>query len=134
MPGHSESDLKTELIKSCRKAGAYARRIEDQYAVGILDMVIVFPGEPVVFAEGKIMRTGFIRPTERQFLEGDKIQKLQNSNVLAVLIGWREQRMYVGGWGEQLSMSQCLAQGEETYGQLLKRWLNNGRFAQPSSS
>ena len=41
-----ESELKTKLVSACVKLGAYARRLEDRYALGLLDLDIKFPGHP----------------------------------------------------------------------------------------
>ena len=52
----NEADRKRELVRAVKAIGGHARRIEDSWAVGVLDMIIKLPGVPVVFAEGKIIK------------------------------------------------------------------------------
>jgi hypothetical protein len=79
--------------------GGYARRIEDRFAVGVLDLIIKFPDLPIVFAEGKMIVGGYLfGPTARQFAEGNKIEA---AGLRAVLIGWKAGRMSVSPWREK---------------------------------
>ncbi len=91
-----ESKAKTKLVKEAKKEGMYARRIEDQYGVGILDMVFVPKAIPkvVFFAEGKLVDNGNFKPTPRQWVE---ITRVRDANPAAVpcLIGFDGDEMYL---------------------------------------
>jgi len=64
-----EADYKRDIAKAARKAGGYARRIEDKFAVGILDMVLIFNDTGPVFVEVKRVKNGKFGPTPRQLQE-----------------------------------------------------------------
>jgi hypothetical protein len=68
--------------------GAYARRVEDQYGVGVLDMVVAFSGLPVAFLEGKVVEHRLFQPTERQFIEGNRIIALEGGHSIPLLVAW----------------------------------------------
>ena len=61
-----------------------ARRIEDRYATGILDLTIALPGIPMFWAEGKVIKANMFSPTPIQFEEG---QKWLEVGVRVILIG-----------------------------------------------
>ena len=60
-----ESKYKSELVDDCHRLGAYARRHEDRYAIGLLDLAIKFPGHPHLLAEGKLVEHQTFAPTLR---------------------------------------------------------------------
>ena len=67
----SESDYKRKLVAEInRLPGSRARRIEDRYGVGILDLLIKLPGVPAFWAEGKVIKDNVFGPTQSQFEEG----------------------------------------------------------------
>ena len=80
-----ESKLKADLVTECRKLGAYARRHEDRYAIGLLDLSIKFPSHPHLLAEGKIVEHQKFAPTPRQYEEG---KRYTAAGGLCALIGW----------------------------------------------
>jgi hypothetical protein len=94
MSSQEESLLKSRLVEQCRAKKWYARRIEDAFAVGILDIIIVPTGFPTLFVEGKITDGLKFGPTDRQYIEGVKILQALG-NGMPLLIGWRSQVMYV---------------------------------------
>lgn len=65
----TENECKTAFCTDIRNSGGFARRIEDQYGVGIPDMLCVPRGGPVFLIEAKIMRTARWGATERQGIE-----------------------------------------------------------------
>ena len=69
-----ECKLKTTLVTECRKLGAYARRHEDRWAIGLLDLSIKFPGHPHLLAEAKIVDWQKFEPTPRQYVEGQRYE------------------------------------------------------------
>lgn len=91
----NESTFKTQMVASIRKHGGYARRIEDRYAVGILDTVLVPKGYPVFFAEIKRVRGNIIRPTDRQFVEMRRINEAgEGKHMFGILIGCTDDAYY----------------------------------------
>ena len=89
-----ESYYKARIVKEVKDAGGYARRIEDQYAVGIPDLTLIPKGGPVYFAEAKIIK-GPWGATDRQYVDLCRINDTE-SGAIAFLIGIDERtRTYV---------------------------------------
>jgi hypothetical protein len=91
-----ESDVKRKMIKSMHDNGGYGRRIEDQYAVGVCDTILIPKGLPVFMAEVKIIRGAAFGPTPRQMIELQRIAAAAepNQHVIPVMIGWRDGVFY----------------------------------------
>ena len=91
-----ESDVKRKMIKSMHENGGYGRRIEDQYAVGIFDTILIPKGLPVFTAEVKVIRGTAFGPTPRQLIELQRIANVAepNQHVIPVMIGWRDGTFY----------------------------------------
>ena len=115
----NEADRKRELVKAVRAIGGHARRIEDSWAVGVLDLIIKLPGVPLVFAEGKIIKGNLFGPTPAQFAEGEKWIK---AGVDAVLIGWQEKWMHISPWVKQADKRVCFSGGPD-HAELLLEYL-----------
>jgi hypothetical protein len=122
-----ESDLKTKLVAQCKKAGAYARRFEDRYGVGILDTLVIFDSLPVCFIEAKIIHSREFGPTERQWIEGNRILKLKGGHAFPVLVGWNEDKlMYVGEWARKMPVKACICQLKgDDYAKTLWRFVHD---------
>ena len=104
----NESAYKTKLIAGVNAVpGGYGRRLEDRYAVGLLDMVIKIPGLPWIWAEGKLVNAQAFGPTLRQFEEGNKILATNTTPVL--LIGFKDSLMAISPWVEQAKFKDCFA-------------------------
>lgn len=103
----NEADHKRKLVAEVNALrGGYACRIEDRFAVGRLDLIIKLPGHPVFFAEGKKIKGNLFGPTERQFLEG---RRLEAADIPALLIGWKDKLMYVSPWTFEADLRQLCA-------------------------
>ena len=101
----NESAYKTKLIAGVNAVpGGYGRRLEDRYAVGLLDMVIKIPGLPWIWAEGKLVDAQAFGPTLRQFEEGKKIQ---DTATYVLLIGFKDSLMAISPWVEQAKFKDC---------------------------
>ena len=100
----NEADRKRELVKAIKALGGHARRIEDSWAVGVLDLIIKLPGVPLIFAEGKIIKGNLFGPTPAQFAEGEKWIR---AGVDAVLIGWEAKWMHISPWVKQADKREC---------------------------
>lgn len=121
---HEESHLKTQLVRQCKERGWYARRFEDQYAVGVLDVVIVPTKHQTLFVEGKVTDGIKFVPTDRQFIEGRRIIE-SGGLALPILVGWRQDRMYIADWGREAYITKAFAQyGTLNYAQTIEEWLN----------
>ena len=102
----NEADHKLRLVKEVKLLGGMARRLEDKYALGLLDLVIKLPGQPMLWAEGKLIDGNLFAPTARQYLEGEDWLK---AGVEVLLIGWDRSAMYISPWVKQADKRQCWA-------------------------
>lgn len=109
----NEAAVKTAAISSVKAAGGYARRVEDQYAVGTLDTILVLPRRPVVFAEFKMINGNLFKPTDRQLVEMRRIDATDGMAV-AALVGWRGGHHFFSRTTECADMRYCFAQPEGT--------------------
>lgn len=115
-----EADRKRKLVREINLLpGAYARRIEDRWAVGVLDLVFKLPGHPWIWAEGKIIDGNLFAPTERQLIEGNRIQA---TGTPALLFGWKKSVMFVSPWTKQAHIDQC-AYGSAPWLTVLQNYL-----------
>jgi hypothetical protein len=121
-----ESKLKAALVTECRKLGAYARRHEDRYALGLLDLAIKFPGHPHLLAEGKIVEWQSFGPTPRQYEEG---RQYTAAGGLCCLIGWDKKTkvMFIHHpWAKTATKADCFPPGGgyKSHAETLKDWLD----------
>jgi hypothetical protein len=119
-----ESRLKAALVTECKKLGAWARRHEDRYAIGLLDLSIKFPGCPHVLAEAKIVEHQSFGPTLRQWEEGENYL---NAGGMAILIGWDKatKAMFIHHWAKKATKADSFPPGGsfKPHAQTLKEWL-----------
>jgi|SRR5580693_4692406 hypothetical protein len=100
-----EATRKRELVREINAlSGGYARRWEDRWATGLLDLVIKLPGHPLLWGEGKMVDGNLFAPTERQWHEGERIIA---AGMPAVLIGWKQKFMFVSPWVKQADIRTC---------------------------
>lgn len=118
-----ESKFKTALVKQFKSLGHYGRRIEDQYQVGVLDLILIPNKWPVFFCEAKIIRNGkWFEPRERQFVE---LQRLSLSPGYAVpcLLGFDGVETYLSGVTKRAILSECVKKrDDETVVDFFKRF------------
>ena len=101
----SEADYKRELVAEInRLPGGRARRIEDRYGTGILDLIIKLPDMPLVMAEGKLIDGLQFAPTGAQFEEG---KRWEAAGIKCVLIGWKKGQMFLSSWVEKAHVDDC---------------------------
>lgn len=118
-----ESQLKTELVSQCKAMGWYARRIEDGYGVGILDIIIVPRDYVTIFVEAKVTDGLKFAPTERQYVEGIRVINAQGSAV-PILVGWRSEIMYIADWGREAFITRAFKQPVNyNYAQTIEEWI-----------
>ena len=107
----NEADVKRSIVKSMHEGNGYARRLEDQYAVGVYDMIIIPLGLPVFTAEIKIVRGDAFGPTPRQYIELGRIEKAAalGGHVIPVMIGWKNGVYYFHKTQTHIKCSDCFS-------------------------
>ena len=107
----TEADVKRDIVRDVRANGGYARRIEDQYGVGILDMILIPYGLPVFFAEVKLIRSLTFAPTERQQVELNRIKSASNAgnHAIPIVIGWKEGVYYFHKPAQTIHCNDCFS-------------------------
>lgn len=95
----SEADVKRAMVKEINRAGGYARRIEDQYAVGILDTVLIPPRGITFFCEVKLIRGQSFGPTPRQWEEMRRVEEAGARDAFALLVGYKDKKHYFATFG-----------------------------------
>ena len=119
-----EAEFKRELVKGCEALGAYARRHEDRYALGLLDLSIKFTGHPHLLAEGKLVEHQKFQPTLRQWKEGDDYQA---AGGLCCLIGWdpKTKVMFIHPWAKFALKENSFPPGGsyKDHAETLRDWL-----------
>lgn len=119
-----ESKLKRELVGACQAMGAYARRLEDRYAIGLLDLDIKFPGFPHFKAEGKIIEHQKFQPTLRQYEEG---KRYIAAGGVCCLIGWDKKTkvMFIHDWAQWALKEDSFPPGGgfKPHAETLRDWL-----------
>lgn len=105
--GKSESDYKSAFVKAVKAQGGWGRRVEDQYGVGILDMILVVPGLPVYFAEGKLASKTYMEPTPRQAIEMERINAASHGVAESLLIGFSEAGVYLSPNTERVALKDA---------------------------
>lgn len=88
MSNKLEAAFKSQMVKDVITHGGYARRIEDQYTVGMPDCIFILPDRHPCFAEVKRFIGNQFGPTPRQYVELIKIHK-SSTKVAACVIGIR---------------------------------------------
>jgi hypothetical protein len=102
-----EADKKRKLVKEVNSLpGGWARRWEDRWAVGVLDLLIKLPGHPLLWAEGKIVDHNLFAPTLAQYVEGTK---LIASGQRPILIGWKQSLMFISPWVKKAHIDDCFS-------------------------
>jgi hypothetical protein len=118
MAFNTESEVKSDMVRKIRTAGGYARRIEDQYGVGILDTVFIMDSL-TVFCEVKMIRGNRFGPTARQWIEGTRILSARGTCVIPLLVGYDDGQYYIGrGWPSETEKRHCIG----PFDQFLKAW------------
>lgn len=103
-----EAEFKSRLVKAVREDGGYARRLEDQFAVGLPDMYIALKGaRRPLFAEAKIVRGAWFGPTPRQLHELKLINTLEFHAAIVIGYDPTTRVCYYGAPAEKLLCAEC---------------------------
>ena len=117
-----ESEFKEKLVREIRHEGGYARRIEDQFSVGMPDMVVIPKGCPVIWMEAKIVAGQILKPRPRQLIELTRLYRPPHS--ITALIGWKAGYAYLAPPEDNVPLKACMKQQlNETYGDFFRRFL-----------
>ena len=117
----SEAQYKRELVAEINLLpGGRARRIEDRFAIGVLDMIIKLPGAEIVLAEGKLIDGYLFGPTAAQYEEG---KKWSEANVDCILLGWKNGQLFIAPWVKMADCRQCFTRPELADAEALMEFL-----------
>ena len=105
----NEADRKRRLVSEVRLLGGQARRLEDRWAVGLLDLVIKLPDQPFIWAEGKLIDGNLFAPTGAQYEEG---LKWIRAGTGVVLLGWQDSLMFISPWVKKADKRECWTSGK----------------------
>lgn len=99
------------MVKSVKDAGGYGRRIEDQYAVGVFDTLLIPKGLPCFMAEVKVIRGQSFGPTERQWIELVRVHEADAGagHSIPILIGWRQGVYYFHKTAKIVECRDCFS-------------------------
>lgn len=89
------------MVRQLLREGSFARRIEDKYAVGSLDMLIVTP-RYTIYAETKLLKGIAALPAsvaQRHQLE--LVNQVNNPSCRAIIVGLKDGWMGFGLPGER---------------------------------
>lgn len=118
-----ESEYKSKIVKEVKAAGGWARRIEDQFGVGILDTILLLPNIPVIFAEFKRFDGNFFKPRDRQWVE---MTQINNAGGVSALIGVKigtDGPYYFHHEAKVAYVENCVVQqDDESFCDALRRW------------
>ena len=120
----NESDVKRKIVESIHKEQGYARRIEDQFSVGMPDLVLIPLHCPVVWAEVKMVSGRQFGPTMRQLVELMRLKRPPHS--IPIMIGYKEGVHYISPPRKAVSLYECYKQEpRESIGDLIRRALSH---------
>jgi len=107
----TEADVKRAMVQSMKASGGYGRRIEDQYGVGIYDLILIPFGLPVFMTEVKMIRGPTFGPTLRQYVELERVRYVghPNSHVLPLLIGYKNNTFYFSKLQTTVKPEDCFS-------------------------
>ncbi len=97
----NEADLKRDLVATLLKEGGYGRRLEDKYAVGTLDLLLMTE-QYVIYAEVKMLKGIVALPARvAQRKEIGLFNKVGNPGGYALVIGYKDGHLGFGLPGQR---------------------------------
>jgi hypothetical protein len=91
-----EADLKRDLVRTLLKEGGYGRRLEDKYAVGTLDLLLMTE-RYTIYAEAKMLKGIATLPARvAQRAEIERFNAVGNPRAKALVIGYRDGHLGFG--------------------------------------
>jgi len=96
-----EADIKREIVRILLKEGAFARRIEDKYAIGTLDMLIV-TSMHVIYAEAKKLNgIASLVASVKQQDQIERFNRVGNPAAKALAVGFKDGQLGFGLPGDR---------------------------------
>jgi hypothetical protein len=119
-----ESQLKSKLVLDCKKdRHCYARRIEDQYAVGLPDLIVAPEGFPTCMIEAKRVEHRKFAPSPRQYIELGRFDNAPASRR-SLILGFKDGLYYLHNYVEEITIDDCeVSDTGETFPMFLRRFL-----------
>ena len=97
----SEADFKRAIVRQLLNEGGFARRIEDKFAVGSLDMLLV-TNKYAIYAEAKLLKGIAALPASvAQRHQIQLVNLVRNPTCYALVIGLKDGMMCFGLPGER---------------------------------
>jgi len=84
-----EATLKREIVRVLLKEGCFARRLEDKYAIGTLDMLIT-THRYMIYAEAKRVIGTKLLATIKQEEQINRFNAVNNPYAKALVVGYKE--------------------------------------------
>jgi hypothetical protein len=97
----SEAEWKRALVRQLLLEGSFGRRIEDKFAVGSLDMLLITP-RYTIYAEAKLLKGIVALPASvAQRHQINLVNGVGNRTSRALVVGLKDGRMGFGLPGER---------------------------------
>ena len=97
----TEADFKRAIVRQLLLEGGFARRIEDKFAVGSLDMLLITPLN-TIYAEAKLLKGIAALPASvAQRHQIELVNRINNPTSRALVIGLKDGMMCFGLPGER---------------------------------
>jgi hypothetical protein len=97
----TEADFKRAIVRQLLNEGGFGRRIEDKFAVGSLDMLLVTPLN-TIYAEAKLLKGIAALPASvAQRHQIELVNRVRNPTCCALVIGLKDGMMCFGLPGER---------------------------------
>lgn len=97
----SEADFKRAIVRQLLLEGGFARRIEDKFAVGSLDMLLVTKRH-VIYAEAKLLKGIAALPASvAQRHQIELMNRVGNTTSRALIIGLKDKTVGFGLPGQR---------------------------------
>ena len=92
----TEADLKRDLVRQLLKEGDFARRLEDKFAIGTLDLLLVTQLY-TIYAEAKLLKDIVALPaTAKQRDQIKLFNDVGNMRACALVLGYRDKSIGFG--------------------------------------
>lgn len=132
-----EADYKRQMVKEIKDAGGYGRRIEDQFGVGIFDIIMAMPGTELVSVEVKRFTGNQFNLSPRQAIE---MHRMADAGVRVAAVGVLMPigRIYIHGLTKSNRDTTCLTRNSvvqaegESFPELFKRYIGE-KYGRPVS-
>jgi hypothetical protein len=97
----SEADFKRDLVRKLLQEGGFARRLEDRYAIGTLDLLLI-TRRHMIYAEAKLLKGIIALPARVAQREQIRlVNAVGNPTARALVIGLKDGMMCFGLPGER---------------------------------